>query len=135
MFTIKFVAIIISLLVIIEIINAKEGFSIYLYDSSLNYLKDSSGSSIQTNELFPNVKNKSVKQLVNMFTDISYCDNLDDISYTSLNGYYFLRDDYSLLNKYEGFSDMPMSMFERVYLFTLGLLIILVISFNSPNKG
>lgn len=119
----KFAISIISLLIIIEIINIREGYGIYFYDMSYNKITDSSNNPLRSKKLFPNTETKSVSQLISMFTDISYCDNLDDISY---NDSYILNDDAFLYNKYEGFS--VIYNIEKIYLFMVGLLFICILS-------
>ena len=112
---------IIVLLIIIELIHMKEGYGIYFYDNSNNIITDPSNNPLRSSKLFPNIETKSVTQLVNMFTDISYCDNLDDLSYNKT----FLKDDLLFYNKYEGFSEIYI---EKTYLFMVGLLIIYILS-------
>ena len=111
----KFIISVICLLVILEIINMKEGYGIYFYDGSYNKITDSSNNALRSSELFPNINTKSTSQLVNMFTDISYCDNLDDISYSNYNNGYVLKDDRLFYSKYEGFSEIPTHI-ERIYI-------------------
>ena len=123
----KFIISVICLLVILEIINMKEGYGIYFYDGSYNKITDSSNNALRSSELFPNINTKSTSQLVNMFTDISYCDNLDDISYSNYNNGYVLKDDRLFYSKYEGFSEIPTEI-ERIYLFMVGLLFICILS-------
>lgn len=114
-------AIPIIILLILSQIHRKEGYGIYFYDSSNNIITDTSNIPLRSSKLFPNVETKSVKQFVNMFTDISYCDNLDDISYNKT----FLKDDLLFYNKYEGFSEIYI---EKSYLFMVGLLLIYILS-------
>jgi len=128
MLSIIFIISIVSLLIIIEFINMREGYGIYFYDLSQNKILDSSNNELRSSELFPNIETKTVTQLVNMFTDISYCDNLDDISYSNYNNNYILNDDMELYSKYEGFSQIPMTFIERIYLFMVGLLFICILS-------
>jgi len=128
MLSIIFIISIVSLLIIIEFINMREGYGIYFYDLSQNKILDSSNNELRSSELFPNIETKTVTQLVNMFTDISYCDNLDDISYSNYNNNYILNDDMALYSKYEGFSQIPMTFIERIYLFMVGLLFICILS-------
>lgn len=128
MLSIIFIISIVSLLIIIEFINMREGYGIYFYDLSQNKILDSSNNELRSSELFPNIETKTVTQLVNMFTDISYCDNLDDISYSNYNNNYILNDDMTLYSKYEGFSQIPMTFIERIYLFMVGLLFICILS-------
>lgn len=120
----KFIISVISILVILEIINMKEGYGIYFYDGSYNKITDSSNNALRSSELFPNINTKSTSQLVNMFTDISFC---DDISYSNYNNGYVLKDDLLFYNKYEGFSEIPTHI-ERIYLFMVGLLFIGILS-------
>ena len=119
-----FVIPILVLLIILSLIHRKEGYGIYFYDTSNNIITDISNHPLRSSKLFPNVETKSVKQLVNMFTDISYCDNLDDLSYNKT----FLKDDLFFYNKYEGFSEIYI---EKSYLFTVGLLWIYLLSRRS----
>ena len=123
----KFIISVICLLVILEIINMKEGYGIYFYDLSQNIITDSSNNPLRSSELFPNINTKSTSQLVDMFTDISYCDNLEDISYSNYNQDYVLKDDRLFYTKYEGFSEIPTHI-ERIYLFMVGLLFIAILS-------
>jgi hypothetical protein len=111
---------IIGLLIIIEFIHRKEGYGIYFYDMSHNRITDVSNNPLRSSKLFPNVETKSVKQLVSMFSDISYCDNLDDLSYNQT----FLKDDLFLYNTYEGFTEIYI---EKTYLFMVGLLLIYIL--------
>lgn len=99
---------ILCLIFIIEIINMKEGYDIFLYDESYNKIIDQDNNPIKAVKIYPNT-NKKPRELMSMFTDIEYCDNLDDLSY---NNEYILQ---------EGFSENPI---EKPYLFVLGLFLI-----------
>lgn len=100
---------ILCLLFIIEIINMKEGYDIFLYDASYNKILDEDNKPIKAVKVYPDVESKTTKQLISMFTNINYCDNLDNLSY---------NNDYSLK---EGFSENPI---EKPYLWILGLFLI-----------
>lgn len=100
---------ILCLLFIIEIINMKEGYDIFLYDASYNKILDQENKPIKAVKVYPNIETKTTKELISMFTNINYCDNLDDLSYNT---------DYSLK---EGFSENPI---EQPYLWILGLCLI-----------
>jgi len=131
MLSLNFIITILSLLLIIEIINTKEGYSIYLYDTYHNKILDSNNNELRTSDLFPNIKGKNVPQLMNMFSDIKFCDNLDDISYSYYNNNYVLKDDLIFYNKYkEGFSEInyKMTLIEKIYLFLVGLLFIYILT-------
>lgn len=92
---------ILCLLFIIEIIHMKEGYDIFLYDESYNKILDEDNKPIKGKKVYPEVETKTNKQLMSMFTNINYCDNLDDLSY---------NNDYTLK---EGFSENPI---EKQYL-------------------
>lgn len=100
---------ILCLLLIIELIHMKEGYDIFLYDESYNKILDQENNPIKALKIFPNINNKKPGELISMFTNIDYCDNLDDLSY---NNEYILQ---------EGFSENPI---EKPYLFILGLFLI-----------
>lgn len=103
---------ILCLILIIEIIHMKEGYDIFLYDNSYNKILDEENRPIKAVKIYPDT-NKSTKILMSMFTDINYCDNLDDLSY---NDKYVLQ---------EGFSENPI---EKPYLFLLGLFLIYLLA-------
>ena len=125
-----YVVYLLAILFIIEIINYKEAYTIYMYDSSHNPILDASNSHIHNTELFPTLNNRKTTDLIQMFTDISYCDNLDDLSYSSLNNKYVLLDDLTFYNKYEGFSEIPY-IIEQSYLWVIGILFIAILSLNN----
>lgn len=118
----------ITILLMIEIINYKEPYTIYMYDKWNKPILDSNNVQILNTELFPSL-DVSNATLINMFQDIDFCDNLDDISYTTdtrnNTSNYYLLDDYTFYNTYEGFSQIY--CIEKIYLFILGILLIWMI--------
>ncbi len=56
-----------------------------------------------------------------MFTDINYCDNIDDLSYSYYKDEYILQDQMNMYK--EGFSG-GYDNYEKIYLFFVGLLFI-----------
>ena len=131
MLSIHFIISILSLLLtieIIEMVHTKEGYGIYLYDLSHNKITDSDNNHLQSSFLYPNVEDKNVPKLMNMFSDISFCDNLDDLSYSFYDNKYILKDDLLLYK--EGFSEINYNMtpIEKIYLFMVGLLFIFILS-------
>ena len=121
MLDINFLITILCLLFIIELIHYKEGYGIYLYDSSDNKIMDSENNPIKSFSLFPNIDKKTNSELISMFTDISYCDNIDDISYSYYKDKYILQDQMNMYK--EGFSG-GYDHYEKIYLFFVGLLFI-----------
>lgn len=118
-----FIITILCLLFIIEIINMKESFDIYLFDESYNKILDVDNNPIKSLKIFPNIEGKENNELISMFTNISYCDNLDDLSY---NNQYILQDGLFRDGRYiEGFSENPI---EKPYLFILGILFIYLLN-------
>lgn len=103
---------ILCLIFIIEIINMKEGYDIFLYDEDYNKVLDENNTPIKAVKIYPNT-NKKTAELMSMFTDINYCDNLDDLSYNNKN----------ILQ--EGFSENPI---EKPYLFILGVFLIYLLA-------
>lgn len=106
---------ILVLLFIIELINMKEEFDIFLFDASYNKILDEDNKYVKALKSYPNIEKKKNSELMSMFTNLSYCDNLDDLSY---NNEYVLQ---------EGFSENPI---EKPYLFILGLLLIYLLAFK-----
>lgn len=90
----------------------KEGYDIFLYDVSYNKVLDETNNPIKAVKIYPDT-NKKTAILMSMFTDINYCDNLDDLSY---NDKYVLQ---------EGFSENPI---EKPYLFLLGVFLIYLLA-------
>ena len=121
MLDINFLITILCLLFIIELIHYKEGYGIYLYYSSDNKIMDSENNPIKSSSLFPNIDKKTNSELISMFTDISYCDNIDDISYSYYKDKYILQDQMNMYK--EGFSG-GYDHYEKIYLFFVGLLFI-----------
>ncbi|ADX05874.1 hypothetical protein 162322400 [Organic Lake phycodnavirus 1] len=103
---------------------------IYLYDEQENRLKDEQNKDIKANLLFPNLETKSKQQWMNMFSDISYCDNLDEMEYNEL---YVLKDDQKLYNTYEGFSRIEMDYIEKLYLLIFSIFMISLIVFKKND--
>lgn len=130
MWKLYFLLCILTLVLILDYIDKKEG--LYLYDASENRLT-ANGIDLVTTRLFPNLNTKNNATLIQMFADISYCDNIDDLSYVEFNGAYVLRDDYNLYRTYEGFSDpygelVELDYIEKIYLLMIGTFFILLLT-------
>lgn len=130
MWKLYFLLCILTLVLILDYIDKKEG--LYLYDASENRLT-ANGIDMVTTQLFPNLNTKNNATLIQMFADISYCDNIDDLSYVGFNGAYVLRDDYNLYRTYEGFSDpydelVELDCIEKIYLLMIGTFFILLLT-------
>ena len=120
----KLIFSILVILFIIELINTREPYSIYV--------EDVCGNGLEVSKAIPNYKDKPVKKLLKSFINIDYCDNLDDLSYVSVSNNYILLDDYTpFIN--EGFSNVEynieynMTLFEKVYLLLVGLYMIIIL--------
>ena len=115
---------------ILQIINSKEG--LYLYDELNNNILDSNNNKITSSYLLPDINNINAPKLISMYSDITFCDNLDDLSYSIFNNKNILKDDMLFYNKYkEGFSEYNMTLIEKIYLFFIGLLIIYILTKKS----
>jgi len=143
----KLIFSILVILFIIELINTREPYSIYV--------EDVCGNGLEVSKAIPNYKDKPVKKLLKSFINIDYCDNLDDLSYVSINNvddlshvslsnnladlsYVSMANNYILLDDYnssinEGFSNVEynieynMTLFEKVYLLLVGLYMIIIL--------
>lgn len=130
MWKLYFLLCIIILFIMVDYIDKKEDFDLFLYDASENRLTEN-GEDVVTTDLFPNLNTKNNATLFQMFGDISYCDNVDDLSYVLFNNSYVLRDDYNLYKTYEGFSSFdpePLDCIETLYLFLVGILFIMILT-------
>lgn len=128
----EFYLIILLLMVLIAYIDQKEGLA--LYDASENPILEKN-EYIYTTNLFPNLNTKDNTTLIQMFSDISYCENIDDLSYVRFKDTYVMRDDYNLYNTYEGFMNefetLPMDWIEKIYLLMVCVLFIVVLSMRT----
>lgn len=130
MLLVVFFFVFVIILGILQYINSKEG--LYLYDISNNLILDSDKNPVQSYFLIPTINDSRASKLISMYSDISFCDNLDDLSYSVYNNKNILNDDMLFYNKYkEGFSEYNMSLIEKIYLFLIGLLIIYLLTKKS----
>ena len=130
MIIVGFLITFVFILFILQNINSKEG--LYLYDISNNLILDSSKNPLQSSFLIPDINDRSAPNLISMYSDINFCDNLDDLSYSVYNNKNILKDDMLFFNKYkEGFSEYNMTLIEKIYLFLIGLFIIYLITKKS----
>lgn len=97
------------------------------------FIKDDQGNKHKVKSIFPNLDNKNVSVLTQMFKDINYCDNVDDLNYVTKNNKYYLEDDYDFYNNYkESFQNYENMFQENTYVMNLyftmiGLFIILLL--------
>lgn len=130
MILVVFLFVFVFILGILQHINSKEG--LYFYDASYNLIVDSDKNPLQSYFLIPNIKDNRASNLISMYSSISFCDNLDDLSYSVYNNKNILKDDMSFYNTYkEGFAEYNMSRIEQIYLFLIGLLIIYILTKKS----
>lgn len=97
------------------------------------FIEDVQGNKQKVNSIFPNLDNKNVSVLTQMFKDINYCDNVDDLNHVTKNNKYYLEDDYDFYNNYKESFQNYENMFQEntyvmnVYFTMVGLFIILLL--------
>lgn len=97
------------------------------------FIEDDQGNKQKVSSIFPNLDNKNVSVLTQMFKDINYCDNVDDLNHVTKNNKYYLEDDYDFYNNYKESFQNYENMFQEntyvmnVYFTMIGLFIILLL--------
>jgi len=72
------------------------------------------------------ISNNKISILTNMFKEINYCDNLDEMSYVKKDDQYYLIDEYNFYNKYKETFENRDIVYD-LYYFMIGLFIILLL--------
>tara|TARA_B100001063_G_C16733892_1_gene540900 strand:- start:1183 stop:1569 length:387 start_codon:yes stop_codon:yes gene_type:complete len=79
------------------------------------------------------VSNNRISILTNMFKDINYCNNLNEMSYVKKDNQYYLLDEDNFYNKYkEGFENRD--IIYDLYYFMIGFFIILLLYKYNHEK-
>lgn len=97
------------------------------------FIEDDQGNKKKVTSIFPKLDNKNVSVLTQMFKDINYCDNVDDLNYVTENNKYYLEDDYNFYNNYKESFQNYENMFQEnkyvmnIYFVMIGLFIILLL--------
>lgn len=97
------------------------------------FIEDDQGNKQKVSSIFPKLDNKNVSVLTQMFKDINYCDNVDDLNYVTENNKYYLEDDYNFYNNYKESFQNYENMFQEnkyvmnIYFVMIGLFIILLL--------
>ena len=97
------------------------------------FIENDQGNKQKVSSIFPNLDNKNVSVLTQMFKDINYCDNVDDLNYVTKNNKYYLEDDYNFYDNYKESFQNYENMFQEnkyvmnIYFVMIGLFIILLL--------
>lgn len=97
------------------------------------FIEDDQGNKQKVSSIFPKLDNKNVSVLTQMFKDINYCDNVDDLNHVTKNNKYYLEDDYDFYKNYKEPFQNYENMFQEntyvmnVYFTMIGLFIILLL--------
>jgi len=97
------------------------------------FIEDDQGKKQKVSSIFPKLDNKNVSVLTQMFKDINYCDNVDDLKYVTENNKYYLEDDYDFYNNYKETFQNYENIFQEnkyvmnLYFIMIGLFVILLL--------
>lgn len=119
-----FIFIILIIILSIDYYN-KENFDLFVVDEN-NEKKN-------VTPMIIDVSNNRISILTNMFKDINYCNNLNEMSYVKKDNQYYLLDEDNFYNKYkEGFENRDI-IYDLYYLMIGFFIILLLYKYNHEK--
>lgn len=98
----------------------------YYNKENFNLFIDKNNEKKKITPIIIDASNNKISILTNMFKDINYCDNLNEMSYVKKDNQYYLLDEYNFYNKYkESFENRD--IIYDLYYFMIGVFIILLL--------